>query len=145
MAAAWRNRVVNQAAKLLSTNAHLSDKSDRSDGSDRSDLSDRCAFVSIRGCPFASGREVPHSTVEMKTDIQQRLQSLREALLGLHKTLVDSERVNYEQTFGPIPSANRFLQLLTGDPWFAWLHSLSQLIVAMDEVMDGEKPATSAD
>jgi len=39
-------------------------------------------------------------------------------LLQLHKALVDSERISYEQTMGPIPSPNHFLHLLTTDPWF---------------------------
>ena len=73
---------------------------------------------------------------------RQRLTELRHALLKLHKALVDSERVGYEQTIGKIRSPNHFLQLLTGDPWFAWLHPLSQLIVAMDEALDAEAPLT---
>ncbi|MGD0349569.1 MAG: hypothetical protein ABSB84_04550 [Verrucomicrobiota bacterium] len=75
---------------------------------------------------------------------RQRLTELRHALLKLHKTLVDSERVGYEKTIGKIQSPNHFLQLLTGDPWFAWLHPLSQLIVAMDETLDAEGPLTLA-
>ena len=71
--------------------------------------------------------------------------SLRDALLALHKTLVDAERVSYEQTIGAIQSPNQFLQLLTSDPWFAWLHPLSQLIVALDEAQDEKKPLTTAD
>ena len=69
-------------------------------------------------------------------DYRRQLTQLREALLALHKALVDSERVSYEQNIGTIPSANHFLKLLTDDPWFAWLHPLSQLIVAMDEALD---------
>lgn len=80
----------------------------------------------------------------MTTPLQQRLQPLRNALLDLHKALVDSERVSYEQTIGTIPSPNHFLKLLTSDPWFAWLHPLSQLIVAMDEALDEKEPLTSA-
>lgn len=72
------------------------------------------------------------------------LSELREALLRLHKALVDSERVTYEQTLGPITSPNHFLQLLTTDPWFAWLHPLSELVVAMDEAMDAKEPLTPA-
>lgn len=67
-----------------------------------------------------------------------RLPELRAALLHLHKTLVDSERISYERTMGTIPSPNYFLQLLTNDPWFAWLHPLSQLIVAMDQALDAK-------
>lgn len=71
-------------------------------------------------------------------DFPQQLSQLRAALLDLHKALVDSERVSYEQNIGTIPSANHFLQLLTNDPWFAWLHPLSLLIVAMDEALDAK-------
>ena len=76
--------------------------------------------------------------------IRQRLTELRHALLKLHKALVDSERVGYEKTMGQIKSPNHFLQLLTNDPWFAWLRPLSQLIVAMDETLDAEEPLTVA-
>ena len=65
-------------------------------------------------------------------------------MLKLHKTLVDSERVAYEKTIGKIQSPGHFLQLLTNDPWFAWLHPLSQLIVTMDETLDAEEPLTAA-
>jgi len=78
--------------------------------------------------------------------VSEQLPQLRTALLELHKTLVDSERVSYEQTIGPIPSANHFLQLLTNDPWFAWLHPLSLLIVTMDQALDRKRqPLTEAE
>jgi len=73
-----------------------------------------------------------------------RLQAIRDALLALHKTLVDSERAAYEITFGTIGSPNQFLKLLMDDPWFAWLHPMSQLIVAMDEALDEKEPLTIA-
>jgi len=75
-------------------------------------------------------------------DLRLRLGTLRLALLKLHKALVESERVSYEAVIGRIQSPNHFLQLLTRDPWFAWLHPLSQLIVAMDELLDGKEPLT---
>ena len=75
---------------------------------------------------------------------RQRLTELRHALLKLHKSLVDSERVSYEKTIGQIKSPNHFLQLLTNDPWFAWLQPFSQLVVAMDEALDAEEPLTLA-
>ena len=73
-----------------------------------------------------------------------RLSGIRDALLSLHKTLIDSERQRYESAMGPIQSPNHFLQLLTSDPWFAWLHPLSQMIVAMDEVLEEKEPLTVA-
>ena len=84
------------------------------------------------------------STSTEPNDVRHRLMELRRALLNLHKVLIDSERVGYERTVGKVQSANRFLQLLTSDPWFAWLHPLSQLIVAMDEALDGREQLTVA-
>jgi hypothetical protein len=78
----------------------------------------------------------------MTESVRPRLEQLREELLDLHKALVDSERVSYEQIVGVIQSPNHFLQLLTNDPWFAWLHPLSQLIVSIDETLDADEPAT---
>jgi hypothetical protein len=71
--------------------------------------------------------------------IRRSLLELHDALLHLHKVLLDSERAVYEATIGPIQSPNHFLQLLTGDPWFAWLRSISQLIVAIDETLDANE------
>jgi hypothetical protein len=75
---------------------------------------------------------------------RQHLQAVRSALLTLHKSLVESERVEYEKVIGKIQSPSHFLQLLTNDPWFAWLSPISQLIVSMDETLDAKKPLTSA-
>ena len=80
----------------------------------------------------------------MTEPIKERLEEVRRALLTLHKSLVDSERVTYEKTVGAIRSPNQFLQLLTTDPWFAWLQPLSQLIVSMDEALDAKEPLTAA-
>jgi hypothetical protein len=78
----------------------------------------------------------------MEASGQPQLKQLRNALVDLHKALIDSERVSYEQNIGTIPSPNHFLQLLTNDPWFAWLHPVSELIVAMDEALDEKEPLT---
>jgi hypothetical protein len=76
--------------------------------------------------------------------VRQGLAELREALLRLHKALMESERAGYEKTFGKIASPYQFLQLLTNDAWFAWLRPVSQLIAAMDEMMDAKEPLTAA-
>jgi len=80
----------------------------------------------------------------MTVSSKKRLEEVRHALLALHKTLVDSERVTYETTVGAIRSPSQFLQLLTTDPWFAWLQPISQLIVSMDEALDAKEPLTDA-
>ena len=74
---------------------------------------------------------------------REHLLALRHSMLHLHKTLIDSERTACEQTFGKVESQNRFLQLLIQDPWFVWLHPLSELVVMMDEALEGEEPVTA--
>lgn len=70
------------------------------------------------------------------------LDHLFQALLRLHKALLDDERVSYERVHGRIPSNGAFLQLVLGDAWFAWLRPLSQLMVKLDELMEeGEESA----
>ena len=78
-------------------------------------------------------------------DPAQGLSGLRNALLELHKTLVDSERITYEGTMGPIESPNHFFQLMTTDPWFAWMRPISQLIVEIDERLDARVAPTTAE
>src|SRR5262245_38937900 len=74
--------------------------------------------------------------------VRQPLQELRDALLELHKALIDSERAGYETKIGTITSPHHFFQLVSSDPWFAWLRPISQLIVAMDEALDSDEPLT---
>ena len=62
------------------------------------------------------------------------LDHLFQALLRLHKALLDDERVSYERVHGRIPSNGAFLQLVLGDAWFAWLRPLSQLMARLDEL-----------
>ncbi len=76
--------------------------------------------------------------------IRQHLSRIREALLHLHKTLLESERISYEAAFGKITSPYHFLQLLTNDPWFAWLAPVTHLITAVDEMLDAKEPLTAA-
>ena len=74
--------------------------------------------------------------------LRPRLTELREAMLLLHKALLESEKVSYEATFGKIASPYQFLKLLTEDPWFAWLSPVTKLIAAMDERLDAKEPLT---
>ncbi len=64
------------------------------------------------------------------------LKELRHALLRLHKLLLDLERRDFERSRGPISNSYEFLQLVLKDPWFDWLHRLSELIVQIDEGLD---------
>ena len=80
------------------------------------------------------------------TDLtRQRLKDLRQGLLRLHKNLLDSERVAYERVHGRIASRGELFQLVVSDPWFAWLHRISELVVQIDEMLDTDEQAGSAD
>ena len=79
---------------------------------------------------------------------RDELKQLRQGLLRLHKTLLELERRGYERARGRIGNSYEFLQLVLKDPWFDWLHRLSELIVQIDETLDtrdSETPATEED
>jgi hypothetical protein len=76
---------------------------------------------------------------------RERLTNLRNGLLRLHKSLLDSERGLYERDVARITTTGQYLNLVLNDPWFAWLHELSQFIVLIDETLDFDAPATPAD
>ena len=76
---------------------------------------------------------------------RERLRELRGKLLQLHKVLLDDARVSYEMDRGRVPSNAALLQLVINDPWFAWLHSLSELVVRIDETVETDSPATDGD
>jgi hypothetical protein len=70
---------------------------------------------------------------------KQRLTDLRNGLLSLHKTLLDSERASYERDIARIGSSGELLKLVLYDPWFAWLHELSEFVVLIDETLDAKQ------
>jgi len=80
--------------------------------------------------------EAPHSPGHAR----QRLKQLRDAVLVLHKAILDSERTAYELVHGRVASPGAFLQLLINDSWFAWLKPITTLIVQMDETLAAKKP-----
>ena len=72
------------------------------------------------------------------------LKDLRQALLRLHKTLLDWERAAYERVHGR-QSSQALLEALLKDPQFAWLRAISQLIVRIDEMLEDETPPGEKD
>ena len=70
---------------------------------------------------------------------------MRARLLNLHKVLLDDTTAAYEMDRGRIGSNANLLQLVINDPWFAWLHPLSELVVRIDETLQADAPATEAD
>jgi hypothetical protein len=85
---------------------------------------------------------------EVSEITRDELKELRQGLLRLHKILLDLERRGYERARGRIGNSYEFLQLVLKDPWFDWLHRLSELIVQIDETLDNrdpEQPTTEED
>ena len=68
---------------------------------------------------------------------RQFLFDLRKALLHLHKVLLDWERSAYERIHGRV-SSGELLKAIVEDQQFGWLRPISELIVRIDQTVDGE-------
>jgi catechol 2,3-dioxygenase len=90
---------------------------------------------------FSTGSERPVRDERRR----RQLADLRTPLLHLHKALLDDARAAYEMDRGSVGSTANLLQLVINDPWFAWLHSVSELIVRIDETVAADSPATDSD
>lgn len=88
---------------------------------------------------------LPTGAGPLTDETRQLLLDLRARLLQLHKVLLDDTRTTYEMDRGHVGSNANLLQLVINDPWFAWLHSLSELVVRMDETVEPGAPSTQAD
>jgi hypothetical protein len=66
-----------------------------------------------------------------------RLRDIREALLRLHRTLLEWERRGHERVHGRLTAAE-FLQVVLRDPEFGWLRPLSESVVRIDEMLADE-------
>jgi hypothetical protein len=70
------------------------------------------------------------------------LAELRRLLLHLHKTLIDWQRDDYERLNGRLQTT-QLLQVIFNDPAFAWLRTMSGLIVRIDEALEEKPPDIS--
>jgi hypothetical protein len=84
-------------------------------------------------------------TERATTDDRTRLFKVREALLNLHKELLNVERQRYEKTAGPVGNEFEFFRLVTSDPSFAWIGPMTTLIVHIDEKVASKEPITAGD
>ena len=83
-------------------------------------------------------------STELSEITSQLLRDLRRELLRLHKTLLDAETAAYEQARGSV-TRGELLQLVINHEQFAWLHTISELIVRIDEMLSPKEPALDAD
>jgi len=70
------------------------------------------------------------------------LAALGNGLRNLHRALVAHARHDYELQRGAVLGAGELLQLLTSDAHFAWLRSLSELIVDVDVFLEADPAPT---
>lgn len=109
-------------------------------------VTERLDLNALLAAADAADSQRPSSEYALMTEQNRgRLRELRAKLLQLHKVLLDDARASYEMDRGRVPSNASLLQLVINDPWFAWLHSLSELVVRIDETIDTDSPATDAD
>jgi catechol 2,3-dioxygenase len=87
----------------------------------------------------------PAPIASMSDASRNRLREMRVRLLALHKALLEDTKTAYELDRGRIGSNASLLQLVINDPWFAWLHPLSELVVRIDETLQADAPSTDAD
>lgn len=76
----------------------------------------------------------------MTNGLGDRLNPMRDAVLGLHRELLAAERIAWEAMNGRVPGNAEFLQLAINDPWFQWLRPMTALIAAMDEAVTDRAP-----
>lgn len=76
----------------------------------------------------------------LSPDLRQQLDDVRRGLLRVHKALLDDARIRYEREQGRIEGSGPLLRLVLNDPWFAWLHPLSGLVVQIDELLASDEP-----
>lgn len=62
-----------------------------------------------------------------------RADTVRHALLELHKTMIDAQRILYEREHGRVTTPAEFLGLVLEHPDFEWIRALSALIAQLDE------------
>jgi hypothetical protein len=78
------------------------------------------------------------------TPARQKLVALREALLHIHKSLLDMERRAYEKDHGSV-NAGELFRLVVDDPQFSWLHNISEFVVRIDEALASDEGVTDTD
>ncbi len=87
-------------------------------------------------------RSFDSSPTETTEALRHVLLDLRRGLLGLHKALIIAEQLTYERIHGRVGSTGQLLQLVLNDPWFTWLHPLSQMVIRVDELLDEDLEPT---
>jgi catechol 2,3-dioxygenase len=87
----------------------------------------------------------PPSPPALAPQMRACLNELRTQLLALHKALLEDAQSQYEMDRGRVSGPGALLLLVIDDPWFAWLHQISEIIVRIDEMTVPDSASTKAD
>jgi hypothetical protein len=63
---------------------------------------------------------------------------VRRRLQSLYSALIVAEQLTYERIHGPVDSTEELIHLVFNDPWFAWLHPLSDLLLRIDQLLNDD-------
>lgn len=85
-----------------------------------------------RNAFFARTMHTPDSPE--RAALRAALRELSKALLPLHRALIEAARDDYAFAYGKAVSPTQLLQLISDDPFFAWLKPMTSLIVEIDEM-----------
>jgi len=85
-----------------------------------------------RNAFFARTMHTPDSPE--RAELRAALRELSKALLPLHRALIEAARDDYMFATGRSIGPAQLLQLVTDDPFFAWLKPMTALIVEIDEM-----------
>jgi len=85
-----------------------------------------------RNAFFARTMHTPDSPE--RAELRAALRELSKALLPLHRALIEVARDDYAFAYGKTVGPAQLLQLITDDPFFAWLKPMTALIVEIDEM-----------
>ena len=75
---------------------------------------------------------------QYQRELRHRLVNLRQELQTVLLTLLATEQHTYEHIYGHIETTEQLLELMWKDPWFTWLHPLSDMLVRIDYLLNDE-------
>ena len=72
----------------------------------------------------------------MSSGLRDTTITIRAAALELHRLLVHAQKAEHERLHGPVETPSLMLDLVARGEAFDWLHPLSELIVAIDQLLE---------
>jgi hypothetical protein len=93
---------------------------------------------------FTRGAALAYFSPVEDVELRRKLDDLAQALRPLHRLLIEVVKHEYEKSYPRIEGPVQLFNLVTRDPFFAWLLPLSALMAAVDELYDQKEPIDPA-